>query len=269
MHYIDEGHGDPVLLVHGNPTWSFYWRKVVAGVMPARRAVAVDHLGCGLSDVPDAFDYRLQSHIDNLVALVQSLDLRRITLVVHDWGGPIGVGAALRCPERFARFVLLNTGLFPPPFIPRRIAVCQTPLVGKLALQGLNLFSRAALRMAVADRRRLDSIARAGLIAPYDSWRNRRAVYGFVRDIPRSARHPTWKTLCQIEQGVRTLSDRPVDLVWGLQDWCFDARCLQRLQASLPGARVNALEGIGHWVAEEAPEVVIAAILDDTYDKAC
>jgi pimeloyl-ACP methyl ester carboxylesterase len=130
LHYLDEGHGEPLLMVHGNPTWSFYWRNLILGLRGDWRAVVPDHIGCGLSDKPQRYAYCLRQHIDNLVRLVESLELRNISLLGHDWGGAIGLGTALRLPDRFARLVLFNTGAFPPPFVPWRIRLCRLPWLG-------------------------------------------------------------------------------------------------------------------------------------------
>ena len=150
MHYVDEGPRDanPVLMVHGNPTWSFYYRNLIAGLADQHRTIAVDHVGCGLSDKPAQWSYRLQDHINNLANLVESLDLQNVTLVAHDWGGAIGLGTLQKLRERFKRIVLFNTAAFPPPYIPFRIRVCRWPVVGKLGLQGFNLFAKAAITMA-------------------------------------------------------------------------------------------------------------------------
>ena len=259
-HYLDEGRGEPLLMVHGNPTWSFYWRRLVQAFADRYRTVVPDHLGCGLSDKPVAYPYCLQAHIDNLVSLIEHLDLQQITLIGHDWGGPIGLGAVLARPERFRRIVLLNTGAFPPPYIPWRIRLCRVPVLGAVAVRGLNLFSRAALWMAVTDRRVLSPEVRSGLLAPYDRWPHRVAVYRFVQDIPASPRHPTWHTLARIETGLASWSERPVQLIWGMRDWCFTPVCLDRLQQMFPAAEVVRLAQAGHWVVEEAPEQVIAAV---------
>ena len=130
------------------------------------------------------------------------------------------------------------------------------PLVGRWAVRGLNLFSRAALRMAVHDPKCLEPEVRDGLLAPYDSWAHRVAVEGFVKDIPASPRHPTWQTLAQIEAGLSQFADRPVQLIWGLRDWCFRPTCLDRFQQHFPQAHVLRLPQAGHWVVEEAPEEV-------------
>ena len=168
---------DPVLMVHGNPTWSFYWRRMIGSLSPNRRVVAVDHLGCGLSDKPVDHEYCLQNHIDNLCALIDQLDLKNVTLMAHDWGGSIGLGALLARKERFKKIVLFNTGAFPPPYIPFRIRVCRWPLIGKLGVQGLNLFARAATFMATEQKGGLPKRIAQGMLAPYDNWNNRCLLY--------------------------------------------------------------------------------------------
>ncbi len=259
-HYLDEGAGSVLLMVHGNPTWSFYWRNLVLAFRNRFRVVVPDHIGCGLSDKPQRYPYRLAQHIDNLVQCIERLDLRSITLLVHDWGGAIGLGAALRVPDRISRLVLFNTGAFPPPYIPLRIRLCRTPVLGSLAVRGLNLFARAALTMAVADRRCMTGPVQAGLLAPYDTWANRIAIQRFVADIPATASHPTWQTLQAIEQGLPSLADRPTMMIWGMRDWCFTPVCLDRLLESFPAARVHRLGQAGHYVIEEAHEEIVPLI---------
>lgn len=262
MHYLDEGRGEAVLAVHGNPTWSFYWRELVHGLRGRRRVVVPDHVGCGLSDKPSPreYPYRLQRRIDDLGALVEHLGLERTTLVAHDWGGAIGLGAAAAMPERFARIVLLNTGAFRAPRMPWRIRVCRAPLVGKLAVQGLNLFARAALRMAVARPGRMTPEARAGLLAPYDSWRSRAAIWRFVADVPMRPSHPSYHALCRVEEGLARLRRLPVCLIWGMRDWCFTPYFLDRFLEFFPAAEVHRLEDAGHYVMEDAPERVVELV---------
>ena len=260
MHYIDEGDGPPLLLVHGNPTWSFYWRRLVAAFRTRYRVIAVDHIGCGLSDKPQSYDYTLQHHVDNLSRLVNQLGLEQTTLIAHDWGGAIGLGTVLANQNRFGSIALLNTGAFPPPFIPWRIRACRIPWLGTWAVRRLNLFARAALRMAVAQPRNLSQDVRAGLLAPYDNWEHRVAIDRFVKDIPASPRHPTWQTLEQMEQGLSQLSDWPVQLIWGMQDWCFRPSCLERFLKIFPHAEAHRLADASHYVVEDAPEQVIAHV---------
>ena len=262
MRYLDEGAGDETLLcVHGNPTWSFYYRAVVQRFCDSRRVIAVDHIGCGRSDKPtrSEYSYRMSDHRDNLVSLIDQLELDRITLVAHDWGGAIGLATMVARPDRFQRIVLLNTGAFPPPFVPLRIAVLRFPLLGTLAIRGLNAFARPATVMAMSRRRMADDVA-AGLLAPYDSWRNRVAIDGFVRDIPLTSSHPTFQTLHQLETDLRQFQQIPKLLVWGMKDWCFRPECLHRLQSIWPSAETVQISDAGHYVLEDAPTETIEAI---------
>ena len=260
MHYVDEGQGDTLLFVHGNPTWSFYWHPLINQLKASYRCAAVDHIGCGLSDKPADYAYTLSTHIANLTQLVEELDLNNVTLLAHDWGGAIGLGTVLNHADRFSRIVLFNTGAFPPPFIPFRIRVCRWPMFGSLALQGMNAFSRAALSMATEKPDKMTDEVKAGLLAPYDSWGNRKAVYSFVRDIPTSPRHPTWKVLEDIERDLPTLSDKSIQLIWGMRDWCFRPACLEQFESIWPNASVLRIDNAGHYVVLDADERIVPAL---------
>jgi cis-3-alkyl-4-acyloxetan-2-one decarboxylase len=263
MHFLNEGpvanngatSPETLLFVHGNPTWSFHWRRLIFALRDRYRCIAPDHLGCGLSDKPQRF-FRLDDHIDHLAALVEHLRLERVTLVAQDWGGAIGLGAMLRMRERLERIVLFNTGAFPPRYIPWRIRVCRWPLAGQIGVRGANAFSRAALRMTLARRSRLVPAVEAGFLAPYDSSANRCAVYGFVKDIPepKNSTDATWDRLAEIEQQLSSVADWPVCLIWGMCDWCFRPDCLDRFLEAWPNAETHRLADVGHWVVEDAPD---------------
>ncbi len=258
-HYLDEGTGPVLLMVHGNPTWSFYWRELVRALRGRYRVVVPDHIGCGLSDKPGvkAYSYRLARRVDDLGQLIEKLNLERITLLAHDWGGAIGLGAAVAAPERFARFVLLNTAAFCSRRCPLRIRLCRVPLLGRLGVQGLNLFARAALRMAVCQPERMTPAVRAGLLAPYDRWRHRLAIHRFVLDIPLHWRHPSYQTLSEIEAGLEQFRLHPVCLIWGMQDWCFTPAFLDHFLDFFPEAEVHRLLDAGHYVVEDAHEQIV------------
>lgn len=258
QHYVDEGSGPPLLMVHGNPTWSFAWRHLIAGLRDRYRVIAVDHLGCGFSEKPQETSlYVLDRHIARLTALVQALGLQNVCLFGHDWGGAIGMGCAGRLPDRFSRFVLMNTGAFRSQAIPFRIALCRIPLLGQLGDQGLNLFVRAALWMAV--ERPLSEAARAGLLAPYDSWSQRIAVHQFVQDIPLHAGHRSYAALSEVERGLAQFRDRPIQLIWGMRDWCFTPHeFLEGFLRYFPEARAERLAEAGHYVFEDAQEQVLS-----------
>lgn len=259
-HYLDEGQGETLLMVHGNPTWSFLWRNLVSAFRDRYRVVVPDHIGCGMSDKPQRYRYTLQQHIDNLCSAIVQLDLRQVTLLAHDWGGAIGLGAALAEQKRFARIILFNTGAFPPPYVPWRIRACRIPWLGTLAVRGWNLFARSALWMATSRPQGLSAAVRAGLLAPYDNWARRVAVDAFVRDIPLSTRHPTYQTLVDLESRLSELAVLPSMLIWGMQDWCFRPNCLQRLQEVFCEADIHELEDAGHYVLEDANDRIVPLV---------
>lgn len=222
--------------------------------------IAVDHVGCGLSDKPQHYNYCLQQHIDNLVTLIDHLQLKKLTLVAHDWGGAIGLGALLKRKENFSRIVLLNTGAFPPRFIPFRIRVCRWPIFGEVAVRGFNAFARAAVTMATEQKRGLPRQIAEGLLHPYQSWADRVAIHQFVKDIPLDQNHKTWGVLQQIESKFEELVDWPIQLIWGMKDWCFRPECLNRFISHWPNAKVLRLPNAGHYVLEDAPVEVSQTI---------
>src|ERR1035437_7397809 len=170
MNYVDHGprRDDAVLLLHGNPTWSFYYRDLVRDLAAAGlRCIAPDHVGMGLSEKPPDYDYTLATRIADLEALVGALGLKRVHLVVHDWGGAIGFGFAARHPDLIGRVVILNSAAFPANHIPMRIALCSIPLLGPLIVRGCNGFAGPATSMAMR-RRILMPDEKRGYLFPYD-----------------------------------------------------------------------------------------------------
>ena len=274
-HYLDEctleskDDAPTLLMVHGNPTWSFYWRDLVRRFRDRYRVVVPDHIGCGLSDKPTAREYTftLKRRIDDLCRLVESLDLKNVTLVAHDWGGAIGMGAVAAMPDRFTRLALLNTGAFRSDLLPWRINLCRIPLFGPLCVQGLNLFARAAVRLATEKPDRMTPAVKSGFLAPYDNWHNRTAVLRFVLDVPMAPSHQSYATLEGIEKSLPQLADRPVCLIWGMKDWCFTPAFLDRFLDFFPDAEVHRFDDAGHYVVQDAPDRVAAA-LDEFLQKA-
>jgi haloalkane dehalogenase len=259
MSYLDEGQGDEaVVMVHGNPTWSFYYRNVVLGLRDKIRCIVPDHLGCGLSDKPQNFNYTLSEHVANLRALLDSLNLRKIHLVVHDWGGPIGLGAALSKPEQLGRVVILNTAAFADTVVPWRIRLCRVPWLGEQLVRGFNGFAWPATWMSVTQP--LAKAVKRGFLYPYDNWANRIATHRFVVDIPSGQGGPSDVALAAIEAKLPLLRERPVRILWGGQDFCFNYHYYNRWRVLLPGANADCIESAGHYVLEDARDYCVAEI---------
>ncbi len=269
-HYVDEGPENidpnkPVLLLsHGNPTWSFYWREVIKAFRDEYRVIAVDHIGCGLSEKPSDKDYpyHLERRISDMTALIKKLNLQNIIMIAHDWGGAIGMGAAVANSKRISKIVLMNTAAFLSDNCPFRIRLCRIPIFSRLLIQGMNIFSQAALKMASARPASLSREVRTGLLAPYDTWANRVAVFRFVQDIPLCEKHVSYQTLKNIQEGLSLFREQPVCLVWGMQDWCFPPEYIKRFLQYLPEAEVHRLQSAGHYLLEDDPQEVIRILRD-------
>jgi cis-3-alkyl-4-acyloxetan-2-one decarboxylase len=201
----------------------------------------------------------LAQRIDDIVALVAHLGLKRLHLVVHDWGGAIGFGFAARHPELVARIVILNTGAFPSVHLPRRIALCKTRFPGTALVRGLNGFAGSAVWMAMA-RRGLSPEERRGYLWPYGSWRARVAVDAFVKDIPMSPAHPSWSTLKAVAHGIAQFQRNPVLILWGGRDFCFDDTFYAEWRERLPDSDAHYLADAGHYVLDDARDEVLPRI---------
>lgn len=271
MHYLDEGprDGEVVLALHGNPSWSYYWRHLVRGLRDRYRVVVPDHVGMGLSDKPDddrdalpRYDYTLQSRVDDLQALLEHLGIDGpLTLAVHDWGGMIGFGWALERMPRVRRLVVLNTAAFPMPAgkpVPWQIALGRDYNIGELVIRGFNAFSAGASWLGV--ERRMPRAVRRAYVAPYDSWANRIATVRFMQDIPLRPGDRAWPLVEASGQRLREYADRPAFIGWGLKDFVFDRDFLARFRSDWPQAEVHAFEDAGHYVLEDRHEVLVPAI---------
>lgn len=266
LHYLDEGQGETVVLVHGNPTWSYYYRNLVRKLSCHYRVVVPDHLGCGLSDKPDDYDYNLENHIGNLLALLEHLNIRQTSMVVHDWGGPIGLGAAADEGIELDKLAILNTAAFRSTRIPLRIRICRWPVIGKLLVQGLNVFAGAAIFMAVT--KRMNRETARGYLYPYGKWSHRRAIYEFVRDIPLHPSHRSYATLVRIEKSLEQIHEKkiPVAIFWGGKDFCFDDYYFDHWKNHLPLAHYRYFEEWGHYLLEDG-KGTIERVIEDFLSK--
>jgi len=263
-HYLDEGSGEVVVAVHGNPTWSFYYRDLVRSLRGEYRVVVPDHIGCGLSDKPgdDAYDYTLSRRIDDFSRLMDELSVEDINLVVHDWGGMIALAWAVRHPDRIKRLVVFNTAAFGLPETKRfpwqLWMVRDTPL-GPFMVRGLNAFARGATHLACT-RKKLPKEVRDAYCAPYDSWSDRVATLRFVQDIPLRPGDRGFEILSDTAAKLEMFRDRPVLVCWGDKDFVFDYHFLDVWQRVYPNAEVHRFADCGHWVLEDASEEVIPLV---------
>ena len=260
MAYLDEGPKDaPVLLcLHGNPTWSFFYRSLVEAHKHNMRVVVPDHVGMGLSEQPQDFPYDLEHRIAAIEQLVAKLDLKRITLVVHDWGGAIGMGLAGRHPELFERFVISNTAAFPGGQAHSLIRTARLPGLNALLMGKLGLFEKITVKHAT--ERDLPKSVQKAYLAPFQNLRERIAVRSFVKDIPLRRSHKSYATLEQVESNLGKLQHIPTLLLWGEKDWVFNPTFREGFEKRLPQAQTVALDDVGHLLWEDEPERCLAAM---------
>ena len=259
LHYLDEGSGRPVVMLHGNPTWSFCYRHLITGLRDAYRLIVPDHIGCGLSDKPQGYDYTLSQRVDDLEALLDHLGLDdSLSLVIHDWGGMIGMACASRRPERFERIVVLNTAAFHLPAskrLPFSLRLARLPGVGALMVRGLNAFVRGAA--ATCTTRKMLREVRQAYLAPYDSWANRIAVLRFVQDIPIRPEDRAYDLVTQVQDGLGRFASTPMLICWGMKDFVFDSEFLDEWVRRFPEAEVHRFDDAGHFIFEDVPDQVL------------
>ncbi|MDO6620556.1 MULTISPECIES: alpha/beta fold hydrolase [unclassified Shewanella] len=265
LHYVNEGQGEPVVMVHGNPSWSYYYRNLVSALSTNYQCIVPDHIGCGLSDKPDdpQYDYTLENRIDDLEALLDHLDVKEnITLVVHDWGGMIGMGYAARYPERIKRLVFLNTAAFHLPEskpFPWALWVCRETILGTFLVRGFNAFSSIASYVGVK-RQPMAKAVREAYVAPFNSWKNRISTLRFVQDIPLKPEDRNYELVSNIADSLSKFSEVPTLICWGLQDFVFDKHFLAKWRQYMPHAQVREFDDCGHYILEDASEDVIGLI---------
>jgi len=258
VHYVDEGAGEPVLFVHGTPTWSFDWRHLIAALAPGRRCIAPDLLGFGFSDRPRDFAYTPEAHAAALAEFVEKLALPRFTLVVHDFGGPIALPLAVRERSPVARLVVLNSWMWSlagDRFYEQGARVVGSPL-GRFLYRWANLSLEVITPSAYGDRRKLTPEIHRALKDRFPDRESRgRVLWTLARSLLGSSAH--FDALWQRRDRLRGV---PALVIWGMRDHAFPPRLLARWREALPGARVLELPGAGHWPHEEEPEQVAGAV---------
>lgn len=268
LSYIDEGapHAHPTVMVHGNPTWSFYYRNLVQTItQKGGRALAMDHIGCGFSDKPtdEEYEYTLSRRVDDLAEWFNHVGLgdQPYSLVVHDWGGMIGLAYALRDPSRLQKLVILNTAAFHIPGdkrLPFTLWLGRNTKIGQLLIQGLNAFSGMATTWACM--KPLSKEIKQAYTAPYHSWETRIATHRFVKDIPLSSSDPGYDLISLTQSRLSSLEDKPVLIEWGMKDFVFDHTFLSVWKHRLPNAEVHEHDQGGHYILEDEQQTVLPRI---------
>lgn len=251
MHYVDVGEGRPVVLVHGVPTWSFCWRKAIARLAPHARCVAMDHVGFGLSDKPETWEYTPERLAANVESLIEGLGLGRVTLVVHDWGGPIGLRYALRRPENVERIVLMNTWMWSSKGEMRQELAARglASPVYRMLEDRFNFTSRVFIPQVMGDRTKLSHLAHQHYVEPLRERRDRRGCWALIRAILHSG---DWLEGLWAERG--KLAKIPTLIQWGLADRAFTRRDLERWRGVFEEKEVHAYTRVGHFPQEEMDE---------------
>ena len=263
MHYLDEGSGEPLLMLHGNPTWSFFYRDLIKAFSTKYRCIVPDHIGNGLSDKPskDSYSYTLAERADNIKSLVESLDLKNITLVVHDWGALIGFDYARKYPENIKRIIVLNSAAFGLPEkrpFPWSIGLCKNPITGPFLVQVLNAFFFVSCMFCVKNK--MEKNVRDMYLKPYDNIKNRYGVLAFILDVPLTPDHVSWKELQETEESVKNFNNLPILICWADKDFVFDKYFLEKWTKYLPNAEVKHFPNAGHYILEDVPSDVIEEI---------
>lgn len=264
LHYIDEGVGEPIVFVHGTPTWSFLWRHLVRDLSTGYRCIALDHLGFGLSDKPATGPYTPADHARNFEAFIERLGLDDVTLVVHDFGGPIALPFALRHRAHVERVVLMNTWLWSNQgdrAVESASRILGGP-IGRFLYRRLNFSPRVLLEHAFADKSKLSGDVHRHYLAPFPTPAERHAPWVLARELAASN---DWYDAAW--QRRDALSDVPMLILWGLRDPLLPQAHLTRWREAFPHAQAVPLDGVGHFVAEEAPAVAgerIRRFLDAT-----
>jgi len=259
MRYVDEGSTEhaPIVMVHGNPTWSFVYRKLINGLRDSYRCIAPDHIGFGQSHKPYHWSYTPQDHAANLARLLDALDLKNITLVVQDWGGPIGLSYAVRHPKRVSRLVILNTWMWPvnESLYYRAFSGVMGGPLGRFLCRNYNTFVNTIVPMATGDKSKLTPEIMHHYRAPLPTGDSRKGTWVFPRQIIAST---DWLAGLWGERA--KIAAKPTMLAWGMKDIAFREDVLARWQQSIPHAEVHRFESAGHFVQDEMGDDIAALI---------
>ncbi|GIW21277.1 MAG: alpha/beta hydrolase [Candidatus Sericytochromatia bacterium] len=254
-HYIDEGKGQPLLMLHGNPTWSIYYRNLISYFSKNYRCIVPDHIGCGFSDKPskEDYSYTLEQRVKDLEELINYLDLKKIILIVHDWGGMIGFTYTHFNRSKISKIVILNTAAFHLPLskkFPLVLSISKS-ILGKFLILNFNAFAYIATYVCVKNKK-FDKELREAYLYPYNNQRNRIATYEFVNDIPLSPNDKSYDLVSEVQSNLYKLSNIPMLVCWGKKDFVFDINFYNQWKKYFPNAEYHLFENYGHYILEDA-----------------
>lgn len=259
MHYVDEGQGDTLLFIHGNPVWSFTFRKLIRELSSHYRCVAIDHFGFGLSDKPTQWSYLPEDHEKNLTIFINKMGLTDITLFVNDWGGPIGLSYAVNHPNNISRLVIFNTFMWPVNGDKHydRFSAFMGGGIGRFLNLYFNFFGNVVMKLAYGDKKKLTHHARRQLLLPHSTKAERKGVWIFPREIIHSTQ---W--LQTVWQKRKTIEDVPALILWGMKDIAFRRKELETFKSFLKNTVVIELPETGHYVQDESAEIILQPIFN-------
>ncbi|TFG00619.1 MAG: alpha/beta fold hydrolase [Promethearchaeota archaeon] len=257
MHYVDEGKGAPIICLHGMPTWSYLYRNFIRDLSNANRVIAPDHMGFGKSDIPLNKEYRMHEHIDNLKEFLLKLDLWDITLVLQDWGGPIGLGFAVDFPNRIKRLIIMNTSV-------GILRDDKKPWYAKLEEKGIYrqfiMNIEAIIKAGMYHKNRVTETMIEAYTAPFPKRNYYIGALAWPKDIPVGKKHPSAKGMIDIRKNLKKLSNKKKILIWGLKDSIFPERVINSWHKIYPNIPTFKIKDASHFLQEDAPEKIISII---------
>ena len=257
MHYLDEWNGDPILMVHGNPGWSFEYRNIVKELSKTHRCIVPDHIGFWLSDKPYDWDYLPTHQAENLEELLDTLDLTNITLIVSDWGWPIGLSYVIKHPEKFKKIIILNTWLWSlkQDYYYRIFSAVMGGFMGRFMIKYFNIFGKLVVPKAMGNVSRLTTTIHEHYYKHLETSESRKWCYTFPKEIINSSE---W--LDDLWGQRETLKNIPTTIIWWMKDIAFREKELNYWIDNWHDAKVVRLKNVGHYPQEESPETIIEEV---------
>ena len=257
MHYIDEGSGDPILCLHGMPTWGYLYRNFIEKLSKGFRVVVPDQMGFGKSDVPENKRYLMEEHVSNLKKFILKLDLRKITLIIQDWGGPIGFGFAVDYPERIKALVIMNTsvGVMKEGRKPWYAPLEEKGIYSEFIKNVSNL-----IKMGIYNKDKITETLLKAYSAPFTKEGSYKGALAWPKDIPIGDSHPSAEIMRHVRNNLKNLKEKPKVLIWGMKDPIFPEKMISWWQKIYPNIEVHRIEEASHFLQEDAPDKIISII---------